>query len=109
MPIQSRRNVLTLLGLAAASSPVIAGDDVATSLGSFEPPAPGDFNLKIARVDHVKMATALRNMADALDNEQIGVTEFTAVSTLNGNGLPAHDEWLKTTLVFKIELLKADA
>lgn len=83
---------------------MIAGDDVATAILGTHPP--GGFTLKQAHVDHVKMAGALRRMADALDKGQIGICHFGTTSTLKGGWEPGHENWLRTRLEFEIELLK---
>lgn len=83
MSASSRRTVLALLGLAPASAAVGAE--------SFVPPPDGKGLAPMAGpTTDVAIATALRNMADAIDRGEIVTTDISVDGSLRANEIMKH-------------------
>jgi hypothetical protein len=91
----SRRNVLTLLGLAAATSPALATDDMAdTQFDGSEVP------LRLQKYDRERMAVALERLASEVRKgyKGVSISRFNISSELIGDG------WLTQTLTIDVEI-----
>lgn len=94
----NRRNILTILGLAAASTPVVAAEALDTVNYDGHTPAPG---LMLAGPEgQSKMATALDAMAAAVRNG-----ELTALR-LDVNSSVVVGEWMLHEIKFTCELTR---
>jgi hypothetical protein len=94
----SRRNVLTMLGLAAASTPALATDDMART--EFDGPGPMGFRQQC--YDPERMATALERLAAEVRKgykNGVNIARFNISSELVG------DAWLTQTLTIDVEIL----
>jgi hypothetical protein len=94
----SRRNVLTLLGLAAVTTPAIATDDLAST----EFDGPGPMGLRRQFYNPERMAVALERLAAEVRKgyqNGVNISRFNISSELIG------DAWLTQTLTIDVEIL----
>jgi hypothetical protein len=92
----SRRNVLTLLGLAAVSTPALATDDMAHT--EFDGTA---ISLRRQCYDPERMAVALERLAAEVRKGYKGVN----ISRFNISSELVGDNWLTQTLTIDLEIL----
>ena len=95
----TRRNILTMLGLAAATTPAIATDDMAnTELDG------GPMAYRLNKYDPERMATALERLAAEIRlPNSVNVSLFRVESDLCGP-----DDWLRQRLVIDVEIMHPD-
>lgn len=89
--MQSRRNILTMLGLASVVTPALATDDlVATDLTPY----------RIGQhYNPERMARALERLATEVRNNGVNISRFHIGSELG------RDDWLRQTLTIDVEIL----
>lgn len=94
----TRRNVLTILGLAGVATPAIATDDlVRTEMDG------GPFAYRLGAYDPERMAVALERLAAEVRNKTVNIARFHIASEIKT------DEWLKQTLTVDVEIMHPDA
>jgi hypothetical protein len=94
----SRRNVLTILGLAPLATPAIASCDITRQDFDGDP-----IPLRIARYDPERLAVALERLAKEVRDNTVNVARFhigsEAVDTVG------KEQWLTQTLTIDLEIL----
>jgi hypothetical protein len=98
----TRRNILTILGLASVSSAAIAADDVTNQKdGLFSCAYKNGRNLQTAKYDPERMATALERLAKEVRTQDVNVSGFRIESDVVTSG----PDWLQQTLIIDLEVL----
>ncbi len=93
----TRRNILTLLGLAGAATPAISSDDVAHTM--FDG---GNIGLRLQKYDPERMATALERLAAEVRSCDVSIERFHIGSEVIG------EDWLKQTLTIDVAIQHKD-
>jgi hypothetical protein len=92
----SRRNVLTMLGLAPLGTPAIASCDITRT--DFD--GNGTVSYRVARYDPERMAVALERLAAEIRANTVHVPRF----HIGSEAVSPEPDWLKQTLTIDLEI-----
>lgn len=94
----TRRNILTILGLASLGSAAIASDDIVQT----DMDGGGGPGYRLAKYNPERMATALENLAKEIRATDVHIARFHIGSEA------VDDDWLKQTLTIDVEVQHKD-
>lgn len=98
----TRRNILTMLGLASIGSAAIAADDVTNQTDCLVQAGDGSGKkYQLAKYDPERLATALERLAAEVRAKTVNIPHFNISTDVVG------DDWLKQTLTIDVEVMHA--
>ena len=97
----TRRNVLTILGLAGVASPAIASDDIVRMDYDGSP-----FAYRMTKYDPERLAAALERLAAEVRKGHEGV--HVARFNISSEAISYNDDVLRQTLTIDIEIMHPD-